>query len=540
MKTTYQRSSSFPAVLLRVPMVVEILRPNATRTHNSRRSSKSSTFRNDNDVEKEMEMEQDMEMCEASLFLEMEPDIELAAASAAPRAAPILRRLSTSSFASSTSASCSVNKTDAAADAACPCAAVAAKLAETNKSSSQSTTSLCKLVFGAAGVYFSYMLYGHYQEDLFVYKSAALDGAKFRHAWFLQTLESLGSASLGYMAKRRFDNINNNKSSNNNKNNNNNNRSSSALSSLPLMHFFTSGAAQVCAKGFTSLALAAGLSFPVCILAKSAKMIPVMLGQLVLGGSSYRITDYGMAALIVSGATLLSMGDSKNSSSSSSTNNSTIMGVLLILLSLFMDGITAGLQKRLKHQLAVAPHQQQATTFDFMLYTSLSMFITALLVAVVTDDLRTGYQYVLLNPGTLQHTLAMVCLCSVIGQFFVFYLVAQFDPLVCSTVTTTRKISSVAWSIHAKGHVLSRQGFIGLALATAGIALELRNKCNIVGTTTTTTIPNKSLTILPVSSNGTTTTKTDVGKTPFSSRRSTSMATTDCTSSTNTEDSEDE
>jgi UAA transporter family len=61
--------------------------------------------------------------------------------------------------------------------------------------------------------------------------------------------------------------------------------------------FFQSGAS-----------LSAGLSFPVVTLARSAKIVPVMLGQLFMGGSSYAMRDYLFAVLIVVGTALLSAG----------------------------------------------------------------------------------------------------------------------------------------------------------------------------------------------------------------------------------------
>ncbi len=66
---------------------------------------------------------------------------------------------------------------------------------------------------------------------------------------------------------------------------------------LPKKPFLSSGFSQVCSKGFTSLALANGLSFPVATLAKSGKMAPVMLGSLILGGAKYRYAYVGMMAV---------------------------------------------------------------------------------------------------------------------------------------------------------------------------------------------------------------------------------------------------
>jgi UDP-galactose transporter B1 len=63
-----------------------------------------------------------------------------------------------------------------------------------------------------------------------------------------------------------------------------------------------------------------------------------------------------------------------------------------------------------------------------------------------------------------------------VGQSFIFYIVAHFDPLVCSTVTTTRKIMSVVWSIATKGHSLSEQASLGLLVAVSALLLEVQGK----------------------------------------------------------------
>ena len=62
------------------------------------------------------------------------------------------------------------------------------------------------------------------------------------------------------------------------------------------------------------------------------------------------------------------------------------------------------------------------------------------------------------------------------GQSFIFYTIATFDPLVCTTVTTTRKIFSVLLSIFLKGHSLPPAGWAGVALASAGILAEAAGK----------------------------------------------------------------
>jgi UDP-galactose transporter B1 len=133
-----------------------------------------------------------------------------------------------------------------------------------------------QLLFGAGGIYASFLYYGSLQEDVFRYASD--DCTKFTHAWFLQVLESLANVVFGVCALVLIGLTGSDE----------NNGWWGGTPNLPKKPFLTSGMTQVCSKGFTSLALANGLSFPVATLAKSGKMAPVMIGSLILGGATYR------------------------------------------------------------------------------------------------------------------------------------------------------------------------------------------------------------------------------------------------------------
>ena len=79
-------------------------------------------------------------------------------------------------------------------------------------------------------------------------------------------------------------------------------------------------------------------------------------------------------------------------------------------------------------------------------------------------------------PSQPLHRIVKFSMCSAIGQSFIFYTISVFDPLVCSTVTTTRKIFSVLLSIFTKGHNLSTSGWAGISLAISGIISEMQAK----------------------------------------------------------------
>mmetsp|Transcript_31634 Transcript_31634/g.100459 ORF Transcript_31634/g.100459 Transcript_31634/m.100459 type:complete len:139 (-) Transcript_31634:810-1226(-) len=115
-----------------------------------------------------------------------------------------------------------------------------------------------KLAMGAAGIYGAFMYYGLLQEDVLTFR--AEDGGQFDQVWMLQAFEAAANAILGAVGLALM----------------------GSTGSLPLGMFATTGLSQVSAKALTSLALAQGVSFPVMTLAKSAKMVPVMAGSLIM------------------------------------------------------------------------------------------------------------------------------------------------------------------------------------------------------------------------------------------------------------------
>eukprot|EP00527_Entomoneis_sp_CCMP2396_P008164 CAMPEP_0198137778 /NCGR_PEP_ID=MMETSP1443-20131203/1238_1 /TAXON_ID=186043 /ORGANISM="Entomoneis sp., Strain CCMP2396" /LENGTH=329 /DNA_ID=CAMNT_0043799323 /DNA_START=304 /DNA_END=1293 /DNA_ORIENTATION=- len=300
-----------------------------------------------------------------------------------------------------------------------------------------------KLLIGAGGIYAAFLYYGSLQEDVFRY--AAADGSTFTQAWFLQVLEALANVVIGFVGMQI----------------------TGPTKGIPLKMFAISGAAQVTAKACTSLALANGLSFPVATLAKSGKMAPVMAGSLLLGGASYDLREYLQVAAIIGGTAIVSMGKKKGSGSSST------MGVVYILMSLVFDGVTAGFQKRLKTETAKVGVKPKP--YDFMFWTNFFMFLTAAVIAGGLGEVQTGMAFCIANPEILNKIIKFA-LCSAVGQSFIFYVVSNFDPLVLSTVTTTRKIFSVLLSIFLKGHSLSVVGWSGIAMSCGGIISELQTK----------------------------------------------------------------
>lgn len=306
-----------------------------------------------------------------------------------------------------------------------------------------------QLLIGAGGIYASFLYYGSLQEDVLTYKGAS--GEKFDYAWLLQVLEAGANVVLGLlcmliMEGARFGAI------------------SAPAIQVP---YLISGALQVTAKYLTTASMIAGVSFPVATLGKSSKMVPVMMGQLLLGKASYSTREYIHVLMIVGGTGAVSMaGKSK-------PGTSTGMGLLLLCGALGCDGIVGGTQKRLK--AALKDKGMKERNFEMQFLTNLYMMVTAIIFTSVMGEFAPGVEFLRKHPGIFIDILKFAA-CSAAGQAFIFYTISTFDPLVCTTVTTTRKVFSVLISIFTKGHQLNGQGWAGIAAACCGILGELEQK----------------------------------------------------------------
>lgn len=303
---------------------------------------------------------------------------------------------------------------------------------------------LSQLCFGAGGVYLAFVYYGSMQEDVTTFTNPET-GEKFKFAWFLQVCEAFANVVLGSICMLAIDGY---------------------RPGVPQKQYVSSGALQVSAKYFTTAAMVYGVSFPVATLAKSSKMIPVMVGQLLSGKVSYSLREYLHVAAIVAGTVLVSGGKSSGPPSSA-------IGLLCLALSLSCDGFVGNQQKLLKAALEEAGLKER--NFEMQVYTNVYMMITAIVLCTCFGEFGPAISFLAANPS-LYAVIIKFGLCSAFGQAFIFYLISTFDPLKCTTVTTTRKVFSVVWSIVTKGHKLSGMGWSGIALAFGGILGELEQK----------------------------------------------------------------
>ncbi|CAH0516861.1 unnamed protein product [Peronospora belbahrii] len=278
-------------------------------------------------------------------------------------------------------------------------------------------SSILNLAICIGGIYVCYLSYGIFQENIFTYRSSS--GDKFTATLFMLFVQSpFAFTAAAYLGAMLFSNE-------------------------ALKH----------------------VSFPTQALGKSCKMIPVMLMGVLIRRKKYTVRDYICVVVITSGIAIFQLG--KGSTKHIERENSTY-GLLLLFLSLTLDGISGPKQEEIAHQLRPSVHQQ-------MLNTNLWAVIYTGLGALVTGQAFEGFFFCIENPAILK-SVFYFSVCSSLGQNFIYFTIQQFSALTCTTITTTRKFFTILFSVVWYGHELSLMSWCGVAVVFVGLGWELSSK----------------------------------------------------------------
>merc|ERR1712216_687390 len=112
--------------------------------------------------------------------------------------------------------------------------------------------------------------------------------------------------------------------------------------------------------------------------------------------------------------------------------------------------------------------------YETLFWSNLYQALAAFVAATAKSEFRAGLRFLRANPA-LRTEIAKFACCGAMGQVCVFYAVANFDNVLCTAVTTTRKLFSVLLSLAEGNKSLPPTGWMGLALASFGIMGELAN-----------------------------------------------------------------
>ena len=173
------------------------------------------------------------------------------------------------------------------------------------------------------------------------------------------------------------------------------------------------------------------MSYPAQSLAKSCKMVPVMLMRILTVGQRYQPHEYVQVFVITAGICSFMLFED----GAKSGKETSLIGFALCLLSLLLDGYTGPTQERINAQ-----HRPSMAQMMFFLNFWAILLVTAVLL--LTGQLWSGLRFFNSYPELLPEV-ALFSLLSALGQAAILVTVLNFNSLILTTITTSAQRTNI-------------------------------------------------------------------------------------------------
>ncbi|XP_054734085.1 adenosine 3'-phospho 5'-phosphosulfate transporter 2 [Anastrepha obliqua] len=275
-----------------------------------------------------------------------------------------------------------------------------------------------QFLLSCAGVFVLYLIYGYLQELIFT-----VDGFK-PYGWFLTLIQfgyyiCFGVIERDLEARRRRQllpggNV------------------EAAHRRIPMRTYFLLAALTLGTMGLSNSSLGY-LNYPTQVIFKCCKLIPVLVGSILIQGKRYGFLDFAAAIAMCIGLAWFTLADSQVSP------NFNLTGVGMISAALLCDAAIGNVQEK-------AMRECHAPSSEVVLYSYGLGFIYLFVILMLTGNFFSGFAF------CLEHVLEtfgygfLFSLSGYLGIQFVLALVRSCGAPVAATVTTARKAVTIALS----------------------------------------------------------------------------------------------
>jgi adenosine 3'-phospho 5'-phosphosulfate transporter B2 len=227
----------------------------------------------------------------------------------------------------------------------------------------------------------------------------------------------------------------------------------SPVNKAPLWKYFAISLSNVAATTCQYEALK-WVSFPVQMLGKSFKMMPVMVWGILISQKQYTLTDWAVAAAVTGGVTEFLMTGSI--AAPHADQNDSVYGLALLVGFLLFDGFTSTFQEKLFKE-------HQTSKYNQMLYINLGSAFTAIISLFISGGFGEALAFCAAHPAFVLDA-GFLSGAAVGGQFFIYSMVKEFGALAFAATMNVRQVASivVSYIIYSKPITILQVG--GLAM----------------------------------------------------------------------------
>lgn len=300
---------------------------------------------------------------------------------------------------------------------------------------------IMELAFAAGGIFVCYLGYGILQEKVFHDKHGA-DDERFKFALFLVFCQCFVNGCVGLVNMLAV---------------------KQPPSTVPWTDFTKISLSYIGAMFASNYALSF-VSYPTQALAKSCKMIPVMLMRIIINKKRYSWLEYACVFVITAGISVFMIFKVSNKAA----RDTSVFGLALLFISLALDGFTGPTQENI-----VAKHKP--STAQLMFYMNFISCCVLGVALVVTGELVPAVDFCRRYPGVLT-VIFLLCVCASAGQKVILFTVVRFNSLTMTMITTTRKFFTILGSVILFNHHINGKQWCGVAMVFTGLAVNIWQK----------------------------------------------------------------
>jgi solute carrier family 35 (adenosine 3'-phospho 5'-phosphosulfate transporter), member B2 len=319
-----------------------------------------------------------------------------------------------------------------------------AQSAQSKTSASRAVAKECILLtYCFLGLMASYLTWGVLQEKIMTREYVALDGKKkafFKDSQFLVFANRLLAFVIasGYLIARN-----------------------QTRHRAPLFKYSYASFSNIMSAWLQYEALKF-ISFPTQVLAKSCKIIPVMIMGRIISRNKYEFYEYIVAVAISIGMVFFLSGSYDHSKHSPMT---TITGLFLLCMYMVFDSFTSNWQSEIFKSYGITSLQMMCGVNLFS-----SMFTAASLF--VQGGFAEGIEFSSQHPKFLADCV-ILSISSAVGQLFIFYTIAKFGAVVFTIIMTLRQAVAILLSCLIYKHNISPLGIVGIFIVFLAIFVRV-------------------------------------------------------------------
>eukprot|EP00040_Diaphanoeca_grandis_P033177 m.202608 g.202608 ORF g.202608 m.202608 type:complete len:336 (+) comp32833_c4_seq1:39-1046(+) len=195
------------------------------------------------------------------------------------------------------------------------------------------------------------------------------------------------------------------------------------------------------------------ISYPVQVLIKCCKPIPVLLGEVFLAGERHPPSKYLSIVLLVAGVSLFIFNKPGKAHAGDKPifelTPESFFGLGLVFCALVCDGIYGPMQNTVKKKFAGLTAHHNMFSMNMIQFIMCTFpFITG------SSNLSEVWDFTLRHP-TVRPMLMWLALTMGLGNLFIYKLQNEFGALTVTTTTTLRKLASIMFSVFYFGHQMA-------------------------------------------------------------------------------------